>query len=290
MSALRQGVWSAVLTPVDRQLRPDPRKAIEYYDWLLHEGIDGLNVLGSNGEAPSFGTGQRVRYMEAIAQSSLPRERIMIGTGTTSLDDTVRLTQTALDCGFAAALVMPPFFFRDAGDEGVVAFFTALLARIDDPGRRLMLYNWPAVSGITFRPDLVDRLIGEFPHAICGLKDTSNNEPLQRDVLARHPDLAVFPSSEEFLLTARQYGASGCISGSVALWPQLSQRVWQTGEGLERLVQLRRCVAGPNMLVRVRYLTSRMRDDDEWERPMPPLAPLTMEEKGALETAVSRCA
>lgn len=290
MSALRKGVWSAVLTPVDAQLRPDPRKAIEYYGWLLHEGIDGLNVLGSNGEAPSFGTGQRIRYMEAIGQSGLPRDRIMIGTGTTSLEDTVRLTSTALDCGFAAALIMPPFFFRDAGDEGVLAFFAALLARIDEPGRRLMLYNWPAVSGITFHPGLVDRLVAEFPEAFCGMKDTSNNAELQREVLARHSALSVFPSSEEYLVSARQAGLSGCISGSVALWPQLSQRVWQNGEGQERLTQLRHSIAGPNMLVRVRYLTAKMRGDDAWERPMPPLAPLTTEEKGALEAAVSRCA
>jgi 4-hydroxy-tetrahydrodipicolinate synthase len=290
VSGLPKGVWSAVLTPLDPQLRPDPRKAIDYYGWLLQEGIDGLNVLGTNGEAPSFGTGQRIRYMEAIAQSSLPRDRMMVGTGATSLEDTVRLTQSALDCGFAAALIMPPFFFREAGDDGIVAFFAAFLARIDDPGRRLMLYNFPAASGITFRAALVDRLIAEFPGAIGGMKDSSNDAQLQREVLARHPNMAVFPSSEEYLAGARGSDLSGCISGSVALWPQLSQRVWKTGEGADRLAQLRHSIAGPKMLLAVRYLTARMRNDDSWERPMPPLMPLTKEEKGALEAAVSRCA
>ena len=287
--SLPEGVWSAVLTPIDAQLRPDPHKAIEYYDWLLHEGIDGLNVLGTNGEAPSFGTGQRLRYMEAIAQSPLPRDRIMVGTGATSLEDTVRLTQSAIDCGFAATLIMPPFFFREAGDDGIVEFFAALLARLEQPGAPLMLYNFPAASGITFHGALVDRLIAEFPNAICGMKDSSNDALLQHDILTRHPDMAVFTSSEEYLVSARQSGLSGCISGSVALWPQLSQRVWKTGEGADRLAELRHSVAGPRMLVRVRYLTSRTRGDDAWERPMPPLMPLTMEEKGALEAAVTRC-
>lgn len=290
MSALPKGVWSAVLTPVDPQLCPDPRRAVEYYEWLLREGVDGLNVLGTNGEAPSFGTGQRIDYMEAIAQSGLPRDRMMVGTGATSLEDTVRLTQTALECGFAAALIMPPFFFREAGDDGIVAFFAALLARIGDPGRRLLLYNFPAASGIAFHASLVDRLIAEFPDAIGGMKDSSNNARLQRDVLERHPEMAVFPSSEEYLVAARGSQLSGCISGSVALWPQLSQRVWKTGEGAERLAQLRLSIAGPKMLLGVRYLTARMRGDDEWERPMPPLMPLTTQEKGALEAAVSRSA
>ena len=40
----------------------------------------------------------------------------MAGTGAASVDDCVRLTRRAFDCGYAAALIMPPFFFRDASD------------------------------------------------------------------------------------------------------------------------------------------------------------------------------
>ena len=290
MSALPKGVWSAVLTPLDARLRPDAAKAIDYYHRLLDDGIDGLNVLGSNGEAPSFGIKQRASYMEAIARSGLPLERMMAGTGATALDDTAFLTQLALDCGFAAALVMPPFFFRDAGDDGIVAFFAALLERSNGGGGRLLLYNFPAASGITFHAALVDRMIAEFPQAIAGMKDSSNDAQLQHDVLERHPRLAVFPSSEEYLAGARASGASGCISGSVALWPQLSQRVWSTGEEAERLTRLRKTVAGAKMLARVRYLTAKIRADDSWERPMPPLVPLSAQEKTALDEAISRCA
>lgn len=277
-----RGVWSAVLTPVDAQLRPDARKAVEYYGDLLRDGIDGLNVLGTNGEAVSFGIGQRAEYMEAVA-AGVPLDRAIVGTGTTSVDDTARLTQTAFDCGFLAALVMPPFFYRPVSDDGVVAFFDALLSRIDNPGRRLVLYNWPAVSGVKFHPLLVDRLIAEFPGTIAGMKDTSNDRELQQAVLAKHPDLAILPSSEEFLAAAREDGTAGIISGSVALWPQLAQRVWQTGEGADRLTELRRSVAGPELLARVRYLTGRLRNDPSWERPMPPLAPLSAEEKSKLD-------
>jgi 4-hydroxy-tetrahydrodipicolinate synthase len=287
--ALPKGIWSAVLTPVDAQLRPDVGKAIDYYRWLLREGIDGLNVLGTSGEAPSLGIRERIAYTEAVA-ADLPVDRIMVGTGTTSLDDTVRLTQTALDCGFAAALIMPPFFYRDAGDDGIVAFLDALLSRLNDPGRRLMLYNFPAASGITFRAALVDRLIAEFPEAIIGMKDSSNDARLQREILAQHRHLAVLPSSEEHICDARELGTWGCISGSVALWPQLAQRVWKTGEGAQRLAALRKSVAGPKMLARVRYLTGKARGDDWWERPMPPLTALTPEEKNEIDAAISRCA
>ncbi len=60
-------------------------------------------------------------------------ERAMTGTGAASLDDAVRLTRRAFECGFAAALIMPPFFYRDVSDDGIVAFFDALFARTAPP-------------------------------------------------------------------------------------------------------------------------------------------------------------
>ncbi|MBV8722243.1 MAG: dihydrodipicolinate synthase family protein [Candidatus Eremiobacteraeota bacterium] len=284
-SGLR-GVWAAVLTPINAQMLPDSRKGVEYYNDLLGRGIDGLNVLGTNGEAASFGTHERLRYMEAVA-GRVPTDRAIAGTGTTSLADTVRLTQAAFDCGYLGALVMPPFFYRPVNDDGVVGFFDALLTRLGTPDPQLILYNFPSASGVTFHAALVERLVAEFPGAIAGMKDSSNDRALQQAILAKHPDFAILPSSEEHLAGARADGTSGCISGSVALWPELAQRVWQTGAGAEHLAELRRSVAGPELLLRVRYLTSRARNDESWERPMPPLVSLSAAEKRNLDAVLT---
>ncbi|MBV8654980.1 MAG: dihydrodipicolinate synthase family protein, partial [Candidatus Eremiobacteraeota bacterium] len=185
------------------------------------------------------------------------------------------------------ALVMPPFFFRDATDDGIVAFFDSLFAKTNPPRNSVLLYNFPRMSGITFHPDLVARLVAEFPGIIAGMKDSSNDARLQTEVLSRHPELAVLPGSESALVAAKARGAAGCISGSVALWPELAQRVWQTGAGAEHLAELRRSVAGPELLLRVRYLTSRARNDESWERPMPPLVSLSAAEKRNLDAVLT---
>ena len=218
-----KGIWAAVLTPVDAEYRPDATLAAPYYAGLLARGCDGINVLGTTGEAMSFAMELRRAYMEALAASGLPLERAMVGTGAASLGDAVTLTRAAFDCGFAAALVMPPFFFRDASDDGIVAFFDALLARATPPRGGVLLYNFPRMSGIAFTPALVDRLVGEFSDAIGGMKDSSNDAALQSEILARRPSFRVFPGSESDLLAALARGAAGCISGSVALWPELAQ-------------------------------------------------------------------
>jgi 4-hydroxy-tetrahydrodipicolinate synthase len=287
VTALR-GIWAAVLTPVAADLQPDADRAIPYYRDLLQNGCDGINVMGTTGEAMSFGAGERIRYLERLASSGLPAGRIMAGTGAAGLDDAVRLTRSALDIGFAAALVMPPFFFREASDDGIVAFFEALIARANPPARSLLLYNFPRMSGITFHTALVDRLLAASGDRIAGMKDSSNDARLQADLAARHPSFAVFPGSEKDLLQARTCGAAGCISGSVALWPHLAKRVFTGGdETLAADLTRRRAVLNEFPLVpAMRWLTSRERSDPEWERAMPPQQPLSAAERSRLSRAM----
>lgn len=271
MNAL-QGVVSAVLTPFDDAYRPDAAAAVPYYQRLLEEGCDGLNVLGTTGEAMSVGLRQRLKFMERIA-SALPAQRLMTGTGASALDDAAELTRAALDLGFTAALVIPPFYYREAAHDRIVAFFDALFERVRPPARSIMLYNFPRMSGTTFEPALVERLTLAFPGIIRGVKDSSNSAALEEDIHTRCADLDVYPGSESLLATARARGMAGCISGSVCLWPQLAQRAWTEGreEDLAELVRLRAGLEGAPLIAAVRARVAAAEGSERWHRGIPPL-------------------
>lgn len=275
--ALR-GVCAAVITPLDEHLRPDAKRALPYFRDLLSRGCDSLNVLGTTGEAFSLSVDDRLRFMEAVAGSDLPRERMMVGTGAAALGDAIRLTGAAFRLGFGAALVMPPFFFRDVTDDGVIRFFDMLFAAIDPPDARTFLYNFPQISGVRFHPELVDRLMASFPGIVGGLKDSSNDSALQEGIVARRPELAVFPSSEAYLTVALQNNLAGCISGSVALWPELAADVWRgDAEKQPRLASLRAALAGFSLINCVKSMMAAQTNDSAWERCLPPLTPLSEE-------------
>jgi 4-hydroxy-tetrahydrodipicolinate synthase len=280
-----RGIWAAVVTPIDASLRPDANKAIAYYRELLAAGCDGINIFGTTGEAMSFGTAPRRDFMEAVARSGLPMKRVMAGTGAASLEEAASLTHHAIDLEFAAVLLMPPFFYRDGGDEGIMRFFEALFARVAIPPRKAILYNFPSMSGVTFHPALVDRLVAAFPEAIGGLKDSSNDSALQAELYARHPSLAILPGSEHYLDAAAAAGASGCISGSVALWPEIAQRVHRTAakEDARNLTALRMTLTGLPFIPAVRHCIARRTSDDSWQIPMPPLVSLTPAERAELD-------
>ncbi len=290
---MRKGIWAAVVTPVDGNLAADSTRAVSYYRELLERGCDGINVLGTTGEAMSFSAGQRAALMEALASGALPPDRLIAGTGAASVGDAVRLTRVVFACGFAAALIMPPFFYRDVSDDGILRFFDALFRSADPPRRSVLLYNFPRMSGITFHPDLVDRLLDRFPETIAGLKDSSNDAQLQAEIIERHPDLLVFPGSEIDLLAAIDRGAAGCISGSVALWPELARRVYAHGETEEagELARLRATLDrvtrdGVPFVPAVRRLSAILRGDPAWERAMPPHAPLDRRQRRQLAEAL----
>jgi len=283
-----KGIWAAVLTPVDAALVPDASCAIPYYGELLGRGCDGINLLGTTGEAMSFSADQRLTFMEAIGSSGLPRDRVMAGTGAASLGDAVRLTRRAFELGFAAALIMPPFFFREASEDGTLAFFEALVARTSPPRKSIMLYNFPRMSGITFHAALVDRLLDEFPDAIGGMKDSSNDDRLQAELHARRPGFWIFPGSERDLLAAKARGVAGCVSGSVALWPELASAAFATADqkAAAELSEKRALLDGFPFIPAVRHLTATALRSPQWERAMPPHQPLSADRRRALARAV----
>ncbi len=268
-----RGVVPATITPFDRAGRPDAARAIPYYRELLESGCDGLNLLGTTGEGVSIGLDDRLAFMQALGQSGIPGERLIVGTGACALGDVTRLTRAAFDLGFAGALIIPPFYYRDATDSGIVRFFAALIDAVRPPANSLLLYNFPRMSGITFTIDLIDRLVSEFPNEIAGVKDSSNDADFEIALHDRFPSLAIYPGSEEHLLTARTHGFAGCISGSVCLWPQLAQEVWSGGDAgqAEALASARAQLKGLPLIAAVRQRLAAERGDRAWLHSAPPL-------------------
>ena len=60
MSKTLSGVIAAIATPIDDNGAPDLQRAIKLARFLLDNGCDGLNVLGTTGEATSFSRDERM--------------------------------------------------------------------------------------------------------------------------------------------------------------------------------------------------------------------------------------
>src|SRR3954454_6799608 len=163
------GVIAAIANAVDRQGQPDAARSVALARYLLDNGCDGLNVLGTTGEATSFSLDQRKGVMNAYAKAGLPMERLMVGTGAAALGDALALTRHAAELGFAGALVLPPFYYKGVPDDGLFDFIAALVEGTKQQPVPLYLYHFPANSGLPWPVALIRRLRDAFGSRIVGL-------------------------------------------------------------------------------------------------------------------------
>src|ERR671936_853670 len=168
-------VIAAIATAIDETGEPDCARSTALARFLLDNGCDGLNVLGTTGEATSFSLEQRKRVMTAYRDAGLPVDRLMVGTGAASVADAVALTRHAAELGFAGALRLPPFYYKGVPDEGLVAYVGTVVQATAATPIPIYLYHFPQQSGLPWHVALVKRLIETYPRRIVGLKDSSGD-------------------------------------------------------------------------------------------------------------------
>src|SRR5438105_14645847 len=148
MTTKLRGVIAAVATPINEDGSPDVARATKLARYLLDNGCDGLNVLGTTGEATSFSLEQRKAVMTAYKKAGLPLDRLMVGTGAAATADAVALTRHAADLGFAGALILPPFYYKGVPDDGLAAYIGTIVSATAAKPIPIYLYHFPSQSGL----------------------------------------------------------------------------------------------------------------------------------------------
>jgi 4-hydroxy-tetrahydrodipicolinate synthase len=284
LSKTLSGVIAAVATPIDESGAPDLKRAVKLARYLLDNGCDGLNVLGTTGEATSFSLAERKAVMSAYKAAGLPLDRLMVGTGAAAVSDAVALTRHAAELGFAGALVLPPFYYKGVPDDGLIAYIDTLVQATADQPISIYLYHFPAMSGLPWHVALIKRLLQSFPSRIVGLKDSSGDMAYARAAATIAPDFAVFPSTEAALLEARGGAFAGCISATANLNADLCARAWRSGDAgaLDAAVIIRKLFDGKPLVSGVKALLAHIHDDPALGRVKPPLAAFSAADRAAV--------
>ncbi len=278
------GVIAAIATAIDDKGEPDCARSTALARFLLDNGCDGLNVLGTTGEATSFSLDQRRRVMTAYAENGLPLERMMVGTGAAALADAVALTRHAAELGFAGALVLPPFYYKGVHDDGLVAGIDAILTATAAKPIPIYLYHFPAQSGLPWHVALIRRLLDTFGERIVGLKDSSGDMAYAREAASILPRFKVFPSTEAVLQEARSGVFAGCISATANLNPDLCARAYRSGDAgaLAEAVAMRKLFDGKPLVPGVKALLAHIHGDPQWARVEPPLSAFPAADRAAV--------
>ncbi len=279
-----RGVIAAIATPVDDAGEPDVARATTLAKFLLANGCDGLNVLGTTGEATSFSLEQRKRVMTAYRDGGVPTDRLMVGTGAAASADAVALTRHAADLAFAGALVLPPFYYKGVPDDGLAAYIGTIVQATAAKPIPIYLYHYPALSGLPWHTSLIRRLLTAHGRRIVGLKDSSGDMAYAREAASISPEFKVFPSTEATLLEARSGAFAGCISATANLNSDLCARAWRSGDAgaLDAAVTIRKLFDGRALVPGIKALLAHIHRDPVLTRVKPPLAEFPAADRAAV--------
>ena len=268
------GVIAAVATAVDENGAPDAARSVKLARFLLDSGCDGLNVLGTTGEATSFSLEQRKAVMTAYKAAGLPLDRLMVGTGAAATADAVALTKHAAELGFAGALILPPFYYKGVPDDGLAAYIDTIAKATADKPIPIYLYHFPSQSGLPWHVKLIARLLDAHRGRIVGCKDSSGDMAYAREAATVAPGFKVFPSTEACLIEARTGVFAGCISATANLNADLCQRAWASGDAaaLHTAVAIRKLFDGKPLVSGVKATLAHIHNDPAWARVAPPLS------------------
>jgi 4-hydroxy-tetrahydrodipicolinate synthase len=225
------GVYAAAVTPlhVEPDSTPDLESVPLLMQFLASRGCHGIVLFGTTGEGPSFSPTEREKLMRAAheARKSMPGFRLIAGTGTPSLSETIDLTKLAFDLGYDGVLVVPPYYFRKATDNGLFAWFSEVINKAVPSNGYLLGYHFPNVAGIGLSIELLARLKDAFPAQFAGIKDSSQDADLARELGEKFgSDLVVLTGTDSYLQLAMQNKAAGCITAPANIISPDLREVW----------------------------------------------------------------
>ena len=211
------GIYTPIITPFDESGAIDYGKMKHNLEKWGKTDLDGIVVLGSNGEFVYLTEAEKLEVIQFAVNNFTKTKKIIAGVSCESTAETIETAKKAAALGVNAALVLPPHYYRGAmKDEILYGYFTDVADSSPVP---VMLYNMPGNTGINLSSALIARL-SKHPN-IAGVKDTGGNiVQLAETVRDTDDDFSVFAGNTGYLMPALAVGARGATLDLANILPQ----------------------------------------------------------------------
>lgn len=276
----------AVPTFFDSKLKVNREALFMQIDTMFKEGAEACLILGTTGEANSLSFEERTEIIKNLASQNFDKEKIFIGTGCTNYEDTIKLTNTAIEEGFENVLILPPFYYKGISEKGLIDYFKQVLPELSDSSK-VYFYHIPAMTGVEFTPDVIEALTTAFPGRIAGIKDSSGVLENTLKLANQFPQLKIYTGNEKGFLRCMNKGLAGIISATFNIQIDLAKWTLNAYEQkrdsmfhLEKqLISYRELIEKLPLISAVKYMLSLKYDDISLSNLRPPLVPLNEEER-----------
>ncbi|HWR45692.1 dihydrodipicolinate synthase family protein [Sporomusa sp.] len=217
------GVYSAMLTPfkADGNINEDVLRRM--VDFMIAKGLHGLFPVSSVGEFAHISLEQCFQCMEIVVDQAKGRVAITPGVSSTCAENSIKLAQKAEKLGCQGVVICPPYYYP-ISQENMERHFELVADSINIP---VILYNIPLFA-TPISNDVVKRLSRR--DNIVGMKDSSGSMVelmhYMDKVRLTGSDMNFLVGREEILAPALTVGASGCMTASSGIIPEIMVGIW----------------------------------------------------------------
>jgi 4-hydroxy-tetrahydrodipicolinate synthase len=181
----------------------------------IENGVHGLVPLGTTGESPTIKEEERKLIIKTVVDEVNGKIPVIVGTGTYSTEEAVRLSKEAQDLGADGLLVVAPYYNKPT-QEGLYLHFKAISEAVDLP---IIVYNIPGRTGVNVEVQTLVRL-SQFNN-IVAVKEASGNLAQVMDIIEALGDrITVLSGDDNLTLPIMALGGKGVISVISNLLPK----------------------------------------------------------------------
>jgi len=198
--------WVAVSTPCDKDLKFDPELYKDLLAYLKSQGADGVVVLGTTGEFPSFSFAERKK----VAETALKNRNglnIIVGPGTSNFPETLELSKHAEDNGADGLLIVPPFYYKHPREGALTKYYSMIFEQVKIP---INLYHIPFASGVPISHELLHSL-EHYPN-LAGIKDSVDDAEVYHRFVSEFPKLNMRTGTDVNLKYALEHGMGAILA------------------------------------------------------------------------------
>jgi len=210
MARTLSGIFAPTVTNFDDKEELDLDAFMDNVRAHLSDGLAGVVLCGSTGEAALLSDTERAALVGA-ARLVVPKDRwLIVGTGAESTRQCVARCRTAKDEGADAVLVVAPHYYTPMMTE--LALRAHYLRVADESPLPIILYNIPKYAHFALSESLVGELAKH--KNVIGIKDSSGVLDMLKGYLRAQSDsFSVITGSGAGLQAGLTAGARGGILG-----------------------------------------------------------------------------
>ncbi|MCC6276899.1 MAG: 4-hydroxy-tetrahydrodipicolinate synthase [Oligoflexia bacterium] len=224
------GVSTALVTPF-KDGKLDLKSFSKLIRWQLDQGVQGIVICGSTGEAATLSKQEKLQIVEFGLSEVAGAVPVLAGCGTFNTAETVDLAKSFEKLKVTGLLVVTPYYNKPP-QRGLVLHFTEVARAVKCP---IILYNVPSRTSMTMTVETCFKIATQNENVV-GVKEAAGSlEVMGQYVKSAPKNFSVLSGDDATFAQAICEGAHGVISVVSHLIPKACVEVSRPGRSTQEV-------------------------------------------------------